>query len=88
MLRLNQHATVDITAHHIVMDGETWRRAGTVLEGLYDSLAWSPEISFSYRDSKNTPGIQLADLAAHARRLRLTAGECTNGSKAIDEMRL
>lgn len=88
ILRLDDHVPVEIVEHNVVLDGTTWRRAGETLRRIYESSNRVSEIRFSYRDSKNTPGIQLADLAAHARRLRLTTGDCVRGSQVVDEMRL
>lgn len=88
LLRLDDHTNVELTDLHVVLDSTTWERAGRVLEGIYDSLDWSPPVVFSYRDSRSVPGIQISDIASHARRRRLTAGECHTGSAVLDEMRL
>lgn len=88
ILRLDDHVPVTISELNVVLDGTTWYRAGEVLNGIYDELVWTPDIRFHYRDSKNTPGIQLADLAAHARRLRLTTGSCVPACEVVDQMRL
>lgn len=88
LLRLSRYASVDITEFHVALDSTTWKRAGNVLQGIYSSMEWVPDVSFSYRDSRSTPGIQIADLAAHARRERLIAGDCIKGSSVVDEMRL
>jgi hypothetical protein len=87
-LRPDRHAPVRPSNPHVVLDGYTWRRAGETVARIYKSLPWAPRVSFSYRNSKNTPGIQLADLVAYARRQHLKDGDCTAASAVIDEMRL
>lgn len=87
-LRLNDHSPVELSDKRVILDGNTWRRAGESLRAIYRSLAWTPRIEFSYRDSRNTPGIQLADLVAHARRRRLRSGDCSEAVNVINEMRL
>lgn len=88
IVRLEEYVPVEVENRNVVLDGTTWRRAGEVLKRIYESLDWTAETSFSYRDSKSTPGIQIADLAAHARRLRLTSGDCIRGSRVVNEMHL
>lgn len=88
MLRLHVHAPVEIEGSTVVLDGTTWQRAGETLRNIYRSIDGSLDIDFVYRDSKNTPGIQIADLVAHARRLRLTSGDCVRGSAVVNEMRI
>lgn len=87
-LRLDDHSVVEISDKRVILDGNTWRRAGESLSAIYRSLAWTPRIEFAYRESKNTPGIQLADLVAHARRRRLRSGGCSEAVNVINEMRL
>ncbi len=87
-LRLDEHSAVELSDRRIILDGNTWRRAGASLSAIYRSLAWTPRIEFSLRDSRNTPGIQLADLVAHARRRRLDSGDCSEAVNVINELRL
>lgn len=86
-LRLDQVSPIEVDEYHIILDGDTWNRAGETLSRIYSSIEWAPDIDFSYRDSRNTPGIQIADLAAHTRRKRLHTGDSIKGSQVLDELR-
>ncbi len=84
LLRIGDHRGADIESSSLVFDAECWKRAGTTFRSMVSTVERAPDVDFLYRDSRGTPGIQLADVAAHARRKRLSDGSCKRGTAAID----
>lgn len=68
----------------VLLDAATWKNtAETVREGSHRS-----DIGFEIHDSKRTPGIQLADLAAYAWFQRLQRGNCQRATGLLHQRRL
>ena len=67
---------------HLVLDAEVWKRPAEEVTRVLD-VPDDLDLEFETRDSKRIPGIQLADLAAYARRRNLTRGDCEEGSEFV-----
>lgn len=83
LLRMDgpDHAPID--SRHVLLDATTWERARHKLSRILDQIEWVPEIFFETRHSHTTPGIQLADLAAHLRR-RYIVGSADGNAELIE----
>lgn len=73
----------------VVLDANTWEQARQKIERGIDILQKDlpAPISLQIRDSAQTPGIQIADLAAYSWRRNLATGECVRAVNAIHECR-
>lgn len=67
----------------VLLDAKTWENAADVV----DASLSVDDVSFAIRDSKRTPGIQLADLAAYSWRRNLTRGDCETASGLLHDLR-
>jgi hypothetical protein len=77
-----------ISEIQIVLDAAVWQQAVTRFEMSLQRVAdFSELVSFSIRDSKATPGIQIADLAAYAWARYIRTGECAGASTILDRLR-
>ena len=76
ILRIGDQISSSVEGYHIVLDAKTWERPRVQLESIIQSIEWAPTVEFTIRGSNQTPGIQLADIAAYARRKRLQDGKC------------
>lgn len=74
LLRMEGPDHAPIESRHVVLDATTWEQPRFKLRGLLNTIDWAPEIHLETRQSHTTPGIQLADLAAHFRRRYLIDG--------------
>lgn len=74
--------------YHVVLDAPTWKEATKKVEGVFETYPWIPDFEFSIGESKSIPGIQLADMAAHARRTHVMTDDCTQASRKLDELRM
>lgn len=88
LFRISTHTNYTIDSHHVILDATTWERASYKLSTIISSIDWCPDVQFVTKDSSNIPGIQLADIAAYARRRYLRSGDCQKGAQAIDNLRL
>jgi hypothetical protein len=87
-LRIGHQISSSIEGYQIVLDAETWERPRVQLESIIQSIEWAPSVNFTIRDSEQTPGIQLADIAAYARRKRLQDGECHDAMRYLNKLLL
>jgi hypothetical protein len=74
LLRMEGPDHAPIESRHVILDATTWENPRFKLRGFLDGIDWAPEIHLETRRSHTTPGIQLADLAAHFRRQYLVDG--------------
>lgn len=87
-LRIEEQHSSSIESYRIVLDAETWKRPRAQLESVVRSIDWAPSLDFTVRDTERTPGIQLADVAAHARRKRLRDGVCHEAMRYLNKLLL
>lgn len=87
-LRIGEQISSSIDGYRVILDAETWERPRAQLESVVRSIDWAPSVEFSIRDSERTPGIQLADLAAHSRRKRLREGVCHEAMRYLNKLLL
>lgn len=88
VLRLGDQISASIERYRIVLDAETWERPRSQLESIVRSVDWVPAVDFTIRDSEQTPGIQLADIAAYSRRKRLQDGDCHEAMRYLHKLLL
>ncbi|PGF15605.1 hypothetical protein CP556_05355 [Natrinema sp. CBA1119] len=88
VLRLGDQISASIERYRRVLDAETWVRPRSQLESIVQSLDWVPAVDFTIRDSEQTPGIQLADIAAYSRRKRLQDGDCHEAMRYLHKLLL
>ena len=74
LLRVDGLDHAPIESRHVFLDATTWERPRITLQRLLDGIDWAPKVHLETRQSHTTPGIQLADLAAHFRRRYLVHG--------------
>ncbi|WP_158589419.1 DUF3800 domain-containing protein [Halococcus sp. IIIV-5B] len=67
---------------NLTLDAEVWRQPAKDVTDIVD-LPDDTVIEFSTRDSKATPGIQIADLAAYARARYLRDGSCSSAARFV-----
>lgn len=82
------HSRTQIDRYHVVLDAPTWKEATEKIESAFDDCSWIPDVEFTIADSKAVPGIQIADMAAHARRTHVMTNGCAHASRKIDEFRM
>lgn len=67
----------------VLFDSSTWENAARTVR----SATELPNVSFEIRDSRSTPGIQLADLAAYAWFQLAQNGRCRRATGLLHDMR-
>lgn len=82
------HSHTRVDRYHVVLDAPTWREATKKVESAFDACSWIPDFEFSIEDSESIPGIQIADMAAHARRTHVMTDDCTRASRKLDRFRM
>lgn len=88
LLRLGSHHHEPIDSFHVILDDNTWKTPGRKVRNFLGAIDPDLDVEFSPFDSKSVPGLQLADVVAHARRQWLRNGNCARASAALNEMRL
>lgn len=82
---------VDLSSYdrvRVLLDAAVWKRAANEFERATESeLPTDSEITYSTRNSKATPGIQFADLAAVSWRRNLLTGECSTAAGLLHDLR-
>jgi hypothetical protein len=68
----------------LVLDAEVWEGPAEEVIRILD-FPPSLDVGFETRDSERTPGIQIADLAAYARRRSMVRGDCAEGNEFVTE---
>ena len=74
----------------VVLDAATWTQPVDRIERGFDKLhreSAPDNLSFEIRDSKTTPGIQIADLTAYSWSRNLREGDCGEAAEAINRHR-
>lgn len=72
----------------VVLDAETWTNPVQRVRENVDEQALDVErITFETRNSKSTPGIQLADIAAYSWRRNHTRGDCETAAGLLHDLR-
>lgn len=74
--------------YHVVLDAPTWKEATKTVERVLVTYSWIPDFEFSIGESKSIPGIQIADMAAHARRTHVMTNDCARASRKLDSFRM
>jgi hypothetical protein len=73
----------------IVLDAEVWQNPAERIESVRNDIDEVPEnMEFETRDSAQTPGLQLADVAAYTWGRQLRCGDCGRGVSQLDELRI
>ncbi|WP_139173722.1 DUF3800 domain-containing protein [Natrialba sp. SSL1] len=73
----------------VVLDAQVWQAPVNRIEAGLDVVESVPEnITFETRDSAQTPGLQLADIAAYTWGRQLRSGDCGSGVAYLDNLRL
>ena len=73
----------------IVLDAEVWQNPAARIESVRDDVDNIPEsMEFETRDSAQTPGLQLADIAAYTWGRQLRFGDCRSGVSQLNELRI
>ena len=69
----------------IILDATVWKNPAQHAQGAVDEIGYSSaDVSFRIEDSKRTPGLQLADLAAYSQTRHLRKGDCKSVVESID----
>lgn len=72
----------------VILDSEVWRRTADEFERATEmTLSGDLELTYETRDSKATPGIQFADLAAVSWRRNLLTGDCSTAAGLLHDLR-
>lgn len=74
--------------YHVVLDAPTWKEATKTVADVFEAYSWIPDFEFSIGESKSIPGIQIADMAAHARRTHVMTDDCAQASRKLDQFRM
>ena len=74
--------------YHVVLDAPAWKEATKKVEDVFETYSWIPEFEFSIGESRSIPGIQRADMAAHARRTYVMTDDCAQASRKLDKFRI
>lgn len=89
---LVQAAMIDLSridTIKVVLDAHVWQAPIERIEAGLDVVENVPEnLAFETRDSSQTPGLQLADLAAYTWARNLRFGDCGSGIGRLDDLRL
>jgi hypothetical protein len=73
----------------VVLDAQVWQAPIERIETGLDIVENVPEnLSFETQDSAQTPGLQLADLAAYTWGRQLRSGDCGSGVARLDDLRI
>ncbi len=73
----------------VVLDAEVWQNPVERIETVRNDIDEVPEnMEFETRDSAQTPGLQLADVAAYTWGRQLRCGDCGRGVSQLDELRI
>lgn len=88
MLHMEEIDSANIDNMKVILDAEIWQNpADRVLDAL-NSVGDVPEnIGFEIKDSKATPGIQLADIAAYSWNNNILRGNCRNARQSVHSLR-
>lgn len=88
---LFHQATVDLESCDsvaVLLDASTWKRSAEQVSSNIETIdELSTDVEFEIRDSKSTPGIQLADLAAYSWRRNLRKSDCGTAAGALHDLR-
>lgn len=80
---------IHIDQIRVVLDAQVWQTPTERIEAGLDVVENAPEnLTFETRDSAQTPGLQVADLAAYTWGRQLRVGDCGNGVARLDRLRL
>lgn len=72
----------------VILDDTTWKNTAERISTNIEQLDSVPvDISFEIRDSKSTPGIQFADLAAYSWQRNLRKGDCGTAAGILHDLR-
>lgn len=72
----------------VLLDAKTWKNpAQRIREHIDEHAIGVEQITFETRDSKSTPGIQLADLAAYSWRRNHIHGDCKTAAGLLHDLR-
>lgn len=72
----------------VLLDATVWKRAANEFQRATESrLSTDTEIDYATRNSKATPGIQFADIAAVSWRRNLLTGDCSTASGLLHDLR-
>lgn len=72
----------------IILDATVWQNPAQHARDAFDEVGYSTaDISFDIENSKRTPGLQLADLAAYSWTRHLRKGDCNTIVEQIDRYR-
>lgn len=81
--------TSEVNSIHVSLDASVWQQAADrISSGIEQLSLLSSDIEFEIRDSKATPGIQLADLAANAWYRHHQRGDCDGAVRALNRLQL
>lgn len=73
----------------VILDAQVWQAPTERIEAGLNVVENVPEnLLFETRDSAQTPGLQLADLAAYTWARQLRFGDCGSGVALLDNLRL
>jgi len=72
---------------HLVPDAEIWETPATRVCELLENTG-GPAIEVETRDSRQIPGIQIADLMAYSRRNYIKDGACKDAATFLAELSL
>jgi hypothetical protein len=72
----------------VLLDSSTWKRSAELVSNDIETVDDpSTDIEFEIRDSKSTPGIQFADLAAYSWRRNLRKSDCGTAAGVLYDLR-
>lgn len=84
----NKTDVVDIDNMKVVLDSDIWKNSANRVLDAVNSVEGVPDnVGFTTRDSKATPGIQLADIAAHSWNRNILQGDCQTARRKIHSLR-
>lgn len=88
LIRLGSQTPNTSLEARVILDAETWTRPSAIASEMIDAHELAPETTFETHDSTAVPGIQLSDIAAYSRRLRLLDGKCRVATEILSSLEL
>lgn len=80
--------TAEVKRVNVYLDAEVWQNPAQRLTEVSSLTASDLQpVSFETRDSKGTPGVQLADLAAYSWRRNLLYADCETAASTLNDFR-